>query len=287
VYRLFYLLGGKEAMGKKKVILYNLQPRLGDALMLTPAVRDFKKTYPEISLGVMTAIPAIFENNPYVDAINPNPTDTELHKLGPSIVSNGSKTNGLHIAESFGLSLSSKSEYKLKPSYIKPDIHLSDIEKKQLLVAGDYWVIAPSHGTGYTSKQWVIDRWQQLVDSMPYINFVQTGDLQSNETVLKGKNVCYDLIGNTNIRELFQLIYHSKGVVSLISAPMHIAGAFNKPCVVIAGGREPRTFEAYENHQFISKPLKPTKTTSLYPTPDACLAVIRMLAGLAIKIVVM
>ena len=77
-------------MEKKKVILYNLQPRLGDALMLTSVVRDFKKTYPDISLGVMTARPEIFENNPHVDVINPKISYTGLD-ISPTQVKNAKK----------------------------------------------------------------------------------------------------------------------------------------------------------------------------------------------------
>jgi hypothetical protein len=31
----------------------------------------------------------------------------------------------------------------------------------------------------------------------------------------------------------------------------HVAGAFEKPCVTIAGGREPDTFERYPNHRYL------------------------------------
>jgi hypothetical protein len=58
---------------------------------------------------------------------------------------------------------------------------------------------------------------------------------------------------------LVRLVYHSQGVLCGVTALMHLAAAvdvtggspLNRPCVVIAGGREPVHWEAYPQHQFI------------------------------------
>src|SRR6185295_7515015 len=63
----------------------------------------------------------------------------------------------------------------------------------------------------------------------------------------------------TDLRHLVRLVYHAQGVVSPISLLMHLAAAVetkpggprNRPCVVIAGGREPPHWTAYPHHQFI------------------------------------
>lgn len=68
-----------------------------------------------------------------------------------------------------------------------------------------------------------------------------------------------DLRGKTDIRQLIRLVYHAQGVLGPVSFPMHLAAAIetkermpkNRPCVVIAGGREPPNWEAYPHHQFI------------------------------------
>ena len=56
----------------------------------------------------------------------------------------------------------------------------------------------------------------------------------------------------TNLRQLFRLIYHAEGVITCVSLPMHIAAAFAKPCVVIAGGREGARWEMYQNHRYLA-----------------------------------
>jgi ADP-heptose:LPS heptosyltransferase len=59
------------------------------------------------------------------------------------------------------------------------------------------------------------------------------------------------MVGKTNLRKLFKIIKESEGVITCVSLPMHIAAAFNKPCVVVAGAREGTRWELYPNHQFL------------------------------------
>jgi ADP-heptose:LPS heptosyltransferase len=68
-----------------------------------------------------------------------------------------------------------------------------------------------------------------------------------------------DLRGRTSLRQLVRLMYHAQGAISAVSLLMHLAAAVevkpgmprNRPCVVVAGGREPPHFTAYPHHQFI------------------------------------
>jgi ADP-heptose:LPS heptosyltransferase len=53
------------------------------------------------------------------------------------------------------------------------------------------------------------------------------------------------------LRQFLCLIYHAAGVVCPVTAAMHAAAAFERPCVVIAGGREPPHWEMYPGHQFL------------------------------------
>jgi len=54
-------------------------------------------------------------------------------------------------------------------------------------------------------------------------------------------------------------MYHAQGVLCPVTLAMHLAAAVevkggrpkNRPCVVVAGGREPPHWEAYPHHQFI------------------------------------
>ena len=68
-----------------------------------------------------------------------------------------------------------------------------------------------------------------------------------------------DLRGKTDLRQLVRLVHHAQGVLCPVTLHMHLAAAVpvragmprNRPCVVVAGGREPSQWEAYPHHQCI------------------------------------
>ncbi|MDK1103803.1 MAG: glycosyltransferase family 9 protein [Actinomycetota bacterium] len=234
----------------------NTQSLLGDRLMFTPAVRDLKAARPNWRIGIVSGCPEIWENNPHIDPEVTRATADEIFNIGPGQVTRGSKTNGLHCMQSFFESLTDQLierglvDVKFRGGLIRPDIHLSPAEKQERIVDGSYWVINTDTGP-FSAKRWPADYFQQLVESLfPMVTFVQVGLSQNNYRRLHGSNVI-DLIDRTKIRELFSLVYNAAGCVSLVSSLMHVAGAFQKPCVVIAGGREPDTFERYPNHRFL------------------------------------
>ena len=65
--------------------------------------------------------------------------------------------------------------------------------------------------------------------------------------------------GKTDLRQLVRLVHHAQGVTCPVTLLMHLAAAVevkggrprNRPCVVVAGGREPVHWEAYPHHQFL------------------------------------
>lgn len=232
-----------------KVLLRNTQPLLGDRLMFTPVVRDLKLSYPDYEIGVFSAGPEMWNNNPYIDETITEHNADAVYDIGPAAVTRGSKTNGLHIIQSFRVCLEEKLGKKIKQGAFKPDIHLSNQEKERRFVTGRYWVINIDTGP-FSAKRWPPERFQQLIDSMPEITFVQVGLSKDNQYRLKGSNVI-DMMDRTKIRELFILVYNADGCISLVSSLMHVAAAFEKPCVVIAGGREPMTFEHYPFHRYL------------------------------------
>lgn len=120
-----------------------------------------------------------------------------------------------------------------------------------------FWIIVAGGKFDYTIKWWDWHRYQQVVDFFRgKILFVQVGENGHYHPALDG---VIDLRGKTDLRQLVRLVYHSRGIVGPVSLIMHLAAAIevapgmpkNRPCVVIAGGREPPHWEAYPHHQFI------------------------------------
>ena len=113
--------------------------------------------------------------------------------------------------------------------------------------AGESWLIVSGGKFDFTAKWWDPRRLQQVVDHFRgRIIFVQVGEAGHHHPPLR--NVI-DLRGKTDLRQLVRLVYHSQGVLTAVNALMHLAAAVevkggkpqNRPCVVVAGGREPLT----------------------------------------------
>lgn len=268
---------GGKVLTKKVILCNRLAP--GDILVMTNVLRDLHKSYPELMIDVRTPCPEIFENNPHIrkfdydnnlfETINSwfqgngseDSNDTRVAYFEditvvdmhyPAIHSSG--TNGNHFCEGHGKFLEFLFGIKLNQKEIRPEIFMTEQEKLWMSPAlikgghkGKYWVINAGSKGDYTLKQW--HRFQEVVDIFKgEITFVQIGQIGHNHEPLSG---AIDLRGKTNVRELFRLIQKSEGVLTCVSFPMHIAAAFSKPCVVIAGAREGTRWELYPNHQFI------------------------------------
>jgi ADP-heptose:LPS heptosyltransferase len=120
-----------------------------------------------------------------------------------------------------------------------------------------FWVVNAGGKYDYTIKWWETERYQAVVDHFRgKILFVQSGEQGHHHPPLRG---VIDLRGKTDLRQLVRLVHHAQGILGPVSLPMHLAAAVetlpgmpqNRPCVVIAGGREPPHWEAYPHHQFI------------------------------------
>jgi ADP-heptose:LPS heptosyltransferase len=120
-----------------------------------------------------------------------------------------------------------------------------------------YWIIVAGGKFDFTIKWWHFRRWQAVVDYFQEkILFVQIGEGADYHPRL---NHVLDLRGQTSLRDLVQLVHHAQGVLCPVTQLMHLAAAVesqlsappNRPCVVVAGGREPPSWEAYPTHQFI------------------------------------
>jgi len=99
-----------------------------------------------------------------------------------------------------------------------------------------------------TTKIWSAACFQQVVDALADLDIqvVQIGAARAGHQHPRLKRVL-SFVGPTGLHDVLWLIYHAEGVISPVSFPMHVAAAFDKPCVVIAGGREPYWWEAYVN----------------------------------------
>lgn len=240
-------------MAARKIILKLLRA-VGDTVVFTAVVRDLKRLYGEqVLVDVRTNFPETWYGNPHLTFISEEQEHPEIydfthHAAGITLAGRGEK---LHFTTWFHRDLTAKSGLQVWPTESKPDLYLTDGEKAQPPVEGRYWVLFAGGKTDATVKHWEYARYQELVDRLRLygLKFVQTGAVHNDRVQhihppLQG---VLNLVGWGGIRELFWQIYHAEGVICPITSGMHIAGAFDKPCVVIAGGREEPWWEEYSN----------------------------------------
>lgn len=243
-------LDNLDPTGKVRVCLHNHQSCLGDRLAMTSLVRDLHETYPNWRIKVDALNDNVWRNNPHLATYTEDP-DLFVN-LGPARATQSSRTNGLHFIRSFREGWLWRTGIPVRPGPFKADLHMDERELRYRPVPGDYWVINCDCGP-FGSKRWVPERWRELVRAMPGTTFVQVGLKKDNEIDLGDEPNVISLVGWTDDRQLFSLVYHSTGCIGLVSSLIHVAGAFEKPCVVLAGGREPASFEHYPGQRYIER----------------------------------
>jgi ADP-heptose:LPS heptosyltransferase len=247
----------------RKLILRNFQSA-GDIVMLTAAVRDLHRSYPgEFLTDVRTPFGDLWAHNPYITRIQESESGVEVIDCHYPLI-NQSNNTPCHFLHAFPAYLNDLLGLRIRVTDFKGDIHISDEERTWFSEVesvkgsiGPFWLLVSGGKLDYTIKWWDHDRYQEVVDHFKdRIQFVQVGERSHHHPSLRG---VVDLRGRTTLRQLVRLMYHAQGVISPVSLLMHLAAAVetppgaprNRPCVVVAGGREPPHFTAYPHHQFI------------------------------------
>ncbi len=249
----------------RKLILRNsLSP--GDIVMLTAAVRDLHRTYPgEFLTDVRTPCPELWEHNPYITPLRDDEPGVTIVDCEYPLIHRSNEAP-YHFIHGFIHDLNARLGLAIQPSVFRGDIHIAPVEKTWFSrveeIAGvplPFWIIVAGGKYDFTIKWWDHARYQQVVDHFAgRILFVQVGEAGHAHPPLEG---VVDLRGATDLRQLVRLVYHAQGVLCPVTSLMHMAAAIEtapgmprtRPCVVVAGGREPVQWEAYPQHQYLHR----------------------------------
>lgn len=252
---------------RKIILKHFLSP--GDVLMLTAVVRDLHLLYPgQFQTDVRTPCPALWENNPNITPLDEDDPDVEIIDAEYPLI-HRSGDLPYHFIHSFHHDLSKKLGIDLWPQAFKGDIRLSDEEKQWMSQVDEvtgmsgtrFWIIVAGGKKDFTAKWWDPARSQAVVDHFQdRVLFAQCGAAYDDHhhTPLRG---VIDLVGKTDLRQMVRLMHHADGVICPVTMFMHLAAAVetkqgrskNRPCVVVAGGREPAQWEAYPHHQYLHR----------------------------------
>jgi ADP-heptose:LPS heptosyltransferase len=249
----------------RKLILRNFQSP-GDIVMLTAAVRDLHAAYPGRFLtDVRTPCPALWENNPHVTALREQDPGVEVIDCHYPLI-HRSNHAPYHFLHGFIEYFNERLGLAIKPTLFRGDIHLSAQEKSWISQIEEitrkrlpFWIVVAGGKRDFPVKWWDWRRYQRVVDHfVDRIAFVQVGEAGHEHPPLRE---VVDLRGKTDLRQLVRLVHHAQGVLCPVTLLMHLAAAVevpagmpkNRPCVVVAGGREPPHWEAYPHHQFLHR----------------------------------
>lgn len=86
---------------EQRAIIFSHKRALGDGVMFTAGIRDFKLLFPQIKINVDTNQPELFENNPYIDSsIKKDTPGVEYYRVGYPMVGNVNNT-AMHFSTMF------------------------------------------------------------------------------------------------------------------------------------------------------------------------------------------
>jgi len=223
----------------------------GDAVMLTAAVRDLHLAHPgRFVTDVRTSSPEVWLHNPWIMRLDESGEGVKVLELNYPLI-NESNARPCHFLQGYPQDLSRQLRLSVPISQFRGDLYLSAAEKREPSPAeeqgcrGDYWIVVAGGKYDFTAKWWNPASFQAVVDHFRgRIQFVQCGDAEHWHPRLDGT---IDLVGKTDLRQLIRLVYHAEGVLCPVTLAMHLAAAVPtrrgrppmRPCVVVAGGREP------------------------------------------------
>lgn len=245
-------------------ILFRSHLSLGDIVMLTAAVRDLHRCYPNQFLtSVDTTCSELWDHNPWISPMDPRSSEVETIKCEYPLIQ-WSNQVPYHFLHGFIDDLNAQLKLEIRATEFRGDIYVSRAERGRpspiAELCGDsipYWLILAGGKHDVTIKWWDSKRYQEVVDAFRgRIQFVQLGQAGHFHPKLDG---VIDLRGRTSLRDLIRLVYRAQGVLCGVTGLMHLAAAVPappefpglRPCVVVAGGREPVHWESYPGHEYI------------------------------------
>jgi ADP-heptose:LPS heptosyltransferase len=247
----------RGSTGPRRMILHQ-GAAPGDNVVLTRAVGDLKRSYPQFEIDVDTPYPEVWENNPHLTpGLRRQDPEVEVHDChyGHFV----EKTwHSRHFADAFREDLEERLGVPIAATGYRPELYLSEKEQaasRQIddLWDGPFWLLNAGWKTDFPLKHY--HRWPEVVEEFNArfwgkVALVQVGQRHPRHQHIPLNGV-FDLLGKTTLRQLIVLCAQAEGTIGPVSCHLHIAAAFDKPCVVVAGGRENVRWEGYDGQRWL------------------------------------
>lgn len=235
-------------MPRKIILKTFLSP--GDICTLTVAIETLHARYPgEYLTDIRTSCDEIFEHNPHI--IKLKDSEGEIIEMLYTTAINHSDTRPRTFVTGYTEYLGRVLGIQLDPIINHPVLYLAEEDYawidalKSEFPDGNvkYWVINSGIKMDFTTKQWPVEYFQEVVDHFKgKISFIQVGHPDHNHPNL---NNVINMVGRTTHRELIRLCAFGQGGVGPITYIQHLCAAFDKPYMALLGGREPVLWTQY------------------------------------------
>jgi ADP-heptose:LPS heptosyltransferase len=226
-------------------ILLRTDQAPGDAVAITAAIYSLHRAHPGRYLtAVESRWPEVFAYNPDVVPAESIPNAAPLQMHYPAI--HQSNQRGIHFMQGWCEHLSAALGAQVPLLTNRPRLYFAN----QVPRTEDYWVVCSGGKRDFTNKLWGHHNYQTVVDLLEnHTTFLQVGRAEDDHPTLEGPSV--SIVYNTALRDLFELVRRARGVLCGVSLLMHVAAALEKPCIVVAGGREPVQWNAYPKQHYL------------------------------------
>lgn len=240
---------------KTRTFCLNFYLAPGDVSALTALPRDIKAAYPQHRVFVDTSHGELWKHNPHcrrasgIAQAYPDVEHVRLDYGGGISGPRGQKYRAVHFLRWLHEDFARQAGLDVPVTLPRGDFHFGPDEAARP-VSGRYWVLLAGGKTDIPVKAWDAARFQGVADALRGLGLgvVQLGNAGPLGTVANFNPALagvLDLVGRTSLRDMLRILRDADGVVCGVTAAMHMAAALERPCVVLAGGREAWWWEAY------------------------------------------
>lgn len=240
-----------KTQGKPIILKNHLSP--GDVLVMSAAIHSLHCANPgKFLTAVDTTANQIYEHNPDVISLD------EARSLGAETIDthypavNESNERGITFMSAYCEFFSTALGVPVPLKTNRPHVYLSTRERGWMDQVHEltgrkqrFWLVCAGRKSDYTTKFYGTDNYQAVIDRLRgKVTFVQVGSKDPGHFHPPLRNVI-NLVGKTDLRQLIRLAWHADGVLSGVTFLQHLAAAWQKPSVVVMGGREPVVWNSY------------------------------------------
>lgn len=237
--------------GEPRRVILRTNQAPGDAVAMTAAIYSLHQSHPgRYRTAIECPWPEIFQDNPDVAWAGATDTSELHHEWAPLDMHypaiHRSNERGIHFMQGWCEFLGSALGVSVPLMTNRPHLYFNHPAPE----VGKYWVVCSGGKQDFTNKAWGQHNYQTVINAclLNNMHFIQVGEKAEDHPLLEGT---ISAVGKTTLRQLFELVRCSCGVLCGVSLMMHVAAALGKPAVVIAGGREPVPWNSYPLQQYL------------------------------------